>query len=73
VQASAPDEDEKPLGSFAIVPKHAPVPAPMWWIVARAEIQQSAPDSAEEVVVPHTPRAHDPPILRTTHPRAPPA
>ena len=73
VAASAPDEDEKPLDSFAIVQKHTLVLTVPFLNTARSELPQPAPDLTHRVAVPRTPRGHDPPDLSATHPIAPPA
>jgi hypothetical protein len=70
---SAPDEDEKPLDSFAIVQKHASFSLLIFPCVLRIETWQASLDWRGEVAIPSIPRAHDPPALETTNPRAPPA
>jgi hypothetical protein len=73
VEASAAREDEKPLDSFAIVQRHAAILALPFVTAARVETPRPLLDSAEPMVVPYTPQAHDPPDLRASGPRAPPA
>ena len=73
VELSAPDENEKPLDSFAIVQKHTLVLALPFLIATWMDAPQLAPDFLQRMVVPHTPRAHDPPSVAAIAPRAPPA
>ena len=73
VAASATDDDEKPIDSLAVIQKHSSLLRLPVLIATRLEPALSAAHSTEEVVVPYTSRAHDPPDLPATSPRAPPA
>ena len=65
-------EDEKPLDSFAIAQKHILVRVLLLVPSARVEMRQPALTFVQRMAAPRTPRAHDPPELRATTPRAPP-
>lgn len=72
VEISEADEDEKPLDSFALLQKYVPNLSSPFLIAARFELARVIPVPTEQVVVPFTPKAHGPPSLGKTNPRAPP-
>jgi hypothetical protein len=72
VAVSSPDEDEKPLDSFALVPSQTVVRPLPFLLSARIEAPQRAPDFTQRLAAPRAPRGHDPPDLLATKPRAPP-
>jgi len=67
-----PKEHELSLSVFAVVVKQRALPALPVLLAARAEAEPPVV-SAEPFVLLCPPRAHDPPALDSTQPRAPPA
>jgi hypothetical protein len=69
---STPGENEKPLDSFAIVRARISGSVQPFVPMARMEAPLPSAENSGRIAAPSAPRAHDPPDLQSTKPRAPP-